>query len=381
MPSDRQTLHDLLSTVRLQIQAAAADAKPITDLTQLLELRRQVAELERALTAAVSLHAVPIELCHAMRAPEGTIQTADVNVSGHPVRVIVHPLGRADAQRETVAWADITATVAGRLADGRQLRPMDQAIAALEVTTSTLSALVVNTEQSRQAARMAIDALRHGTLLPLPVAVAWDRLRRSPRRTITAITAVLPITVATALVFGAYVGSPPDSPLTQMRPEPALAETEPAAPTAPPPSARPTGDGSAASPPSRSAPSDSGKPPSSDPPGRHSAPPPSSDPTARPSRPASPRPRDKDDSAAWPSDPRLSQNPATGDPGPGASRPPRSATVAPPAAATDPPSKPAPTPPKPEPTSPPPAQPSPAKTCHLAQVDVDLPILGADICL
>ncbi|MGN9784579.1 hypothetical protein ACTMTF_24295 [Nonomuraea sp. ZG12] len=118
----------------LRQQALSAGTRPVTDLEVRVHLQHEVASLQRALDAALSPREVPIAVSQAMRAPDtGTqeIQTISLDIDGTPARIALHPLGHADAERELAARAVICAA-ADRIT-GRQLRPMDPAIGAIDL--------------------------------------------------------------------------------------------------------------------------------------------------------------------------------------------------------------------------------------------------------
>ncbi|MFF3665376.1 hypothetical protein [Microtetraspora malaysiensis] len=180
--------------MRRKIQAADADAPPVTDLAARLELRSQITQLEQALDAALSLHEIPPQLCQAMRAPAGSLHDVTLDVDDYAARVIVHPLGLVDPTREVAVWNDLM-SAATYITPGQQLRTMEPAIAAVQIGTARM----VNTGQPRPAARAAIRMLRYNSTLPAAIAWLWARARKHATQSAGKAAAVAATTAAVTI--------------------------------------------------------------------------------------------------------------------------------------------------------------------------------------
>jgi hypothetical protein len=377
---DNKTLREIVDMARKRLQGMLANAAPTADLEAHRKLRDEITGLQRALDAAMSLHQVPLELCHALRVPAGTMQAARLDISAEPVRVIVQPVGEADPEREIAAWREVVTAVAECRSTGEQLRRMEPEILAIEIGAA---ALVLNTEHSRAAVRGAMRLLRHGALAPAPIAWLLKPARRHPRRAAAVAAVAMAAVVASAgLIL-----------VSASRPAQVDALDRPRPPAAP--SALATGVASPAPRPS-AAPSASASKPAPEREGRQTSPP--VDPgtpatgTDDGARPVDGADRDQgrdqgtdggsDPDSSPTTSPRPSSPPTTSPPPPGpvASPRPTRTRPAPTPSSPPPPTATAPAPSSPEPPSTAPA-PAPRRDCHLLDVDADLPLVNLDVCL
>lgn len=340
---------------------------PPSQISKRIELQHQINILKRALDAAVSLHEVPIELCHTLRTPPGTPHIVELAVDGQRVRVVVSPLGCVDPERELAIWRELLDASALCVHPGEQLRRMDPALLAIRLNTATL---VINTGHPRAVIRVAMKLLHPGALVPFPVAWLLDQARTRPGRAAAAAAAVV-VGAATALTmtFVSFTAAPHpssdvpvvaaaptgDRPLTNNTPTPTdLASTPPPDTFEPAP---PATDGPAPD-------QDSPDPLDSAPPTREQE-----------------RSEDNDDDA--PGSPEPTARPAEPSPPPPGPTPrtPRSSSPADqPTSAALPPAQPsAPAPPTPAP-APAPA-PAPDRTCHVLDIELGLPNLDVGVCV
>ncbi|MFI7467499.1 hypothetical protein [Nonomuraea sp. NPDC049646] len=190
MPGN-ESLREIFKAAIQRLQAIHADANTVTDLTTRLRLQQQIEALERALDAAMALREAPQEISQALRAPAEEIQTIQVDVDKQAVRVVLRPLGHADAEHELQAWNDICAAATECDTPGQTLRPMASSIGAVQVA----STLVINSRQTRSQMRAA-KALLQGLAAPAPLAWVWHKAREAPKQAATG-AAVVVITVAT----------------------------------------------------------------------------------------------------------------------------------------------------------------------------------------
>ncbi|WP_433379102.1 hypothetical protein [Streptosporangium sp. CA-115845] len=362
----------------MQRLRAINGAAPTSDISTRIELRHQIDNLKRALDAAVSLHEVPIELCHTLRAPPGTSHIVELAVDDQSMRVVVSPLGRVDPERELAVWRELLDTAALCTHPGEQLHRMDPAVLAVHLNTATL---VVNTGHPRAVMRAAMKLLQPGALVPIPVAWLLDQARTRPGRTTAATAAVVGAAAAALTMTFVSFTAPPQPPRNlpvvaaspnDDQPSPNDADTPAAtdpAPTPPliafEPAPPPTGDPA----PDR----DSPDPLDPAPPGKKEErneddnsddAPGSPKPTARPTRSPPPPP---DPPARTPRSSSPPDQPTS------AARPPAQTS------APDPAPTPTPTPAlAPAQTSSPPP---PDPTCHVLDIELSLPILGVDVCV
>ncbi len=355
------------------------ESASIADLTARRRLQEQIAGLECALDAALTLHEVPIQLTQALRAPTGTLHTVPLHLpDGQGARIVVHPIGEPDPVREAAIWQHLT-TVGPALSPGRQLQSMDPAIAVVEIGTATL----VNTAQSRLAVRAALRMLRFPALaLPAPLAWIWRQARRRPAQAGVAVVAAVAVGTAVAMTAHHPTGQAPV--LTQARPSVPIALDAAAQPTSSPaPTMRDT----------RRPHAEPTVPPRLSPGPQPPAPGDRPSPTSAPKQASSPAPgRSSQHSrqsvkssaaAPRPTAPSRSTTPPSTRPTPTANAPSPTRDV--PASEPTPTSTATSSAPPPEPSSPPAptasAPPPAGRDCRILNVDIKLPILGVDLCL
>ncbi|GAA2657660.1 hypothetical protein GCM10010412_028510 [Nonomuraea recticatena] len=335
--------------------------------------------MQRALDAALSLHQIPIELCHTMRSPATDMHVVDLRIGAHKLTAVIQPLGRADPAREIAVWRELLDAADTCTQPGEQLRRMDPTLLAVQVSAATL---VINTEHSRTAVRAAMRMLRSGAVLPLPLGLLWQRTRRGPAQVAAAVVVIGAIAAtAMTLTSAAEPHRPPqadnpsaaalptggDASLTAWTPNPtpSISERRSSAPPHTPQDLKTSPLATQGAKPA----DDDTRP--TRPPRR--SPPPSSSPDKPTASPSKDREESRPTRSARPSEPNWSQSPSRASPPD--STPSR--TDRPPASQES---------PTPQSTRPPAPQPTPSNSpasrdCDLVDVGVDLPILDVDICL